>query len=202
MTADPASTRAVYEDAAERYDAARSRALFEARWLARFTACLPTGGHVLDLGCGTGDPIARWFLTEGFKVSGVDFAEPMLAIARARFPSAQWVQGDMRSLDLPERFDGLIAWNSFFHLTRDEQRACLPRMARHLKPGGSLLITVGMGDGETTGTVDDRPVYHASLSPAEYAQILQDAGLRLTGFLAEDPECASHTVLMARKDGR
>ncbi len=197
---DPNATRDVYEDTAARYDAERSRALFEARWLARFTAALPAGAHVLDLGCGTGEPIARWFIAEGFRVTGVDFAEAMLDLARARWPQGDWRQGDMRNFGLPERFDGLIAWNSFFHLTTDEQRACLPRLAEHVKPGGVLMITVGPSEGETSATVGGQAVYHASLSPAEYVTILQDNGMRLTGFLAEDPECASHTVLMARKD--
>ena len=200
MSADPESTREIYDDVAAQYDADRSRAMFEARWLARFTACLPKGGHVLDLGCGTGEPIARWFLAEGFKVTGVDFSDAMLAIARDRWPNGDWRVADMRSLDLGTEFDGLIAWNSFFHLTQDEQRACLPRLAAHVKPGGSLMVTVGWGAGETTGTVAGRTVFHASLSPAEYVTLLEDCGMRLTGFLAEDPECASHTVLMARKD--
>lgn len=200
MSADPESTREIYEDVAAQYDADRSRAMFEARWLARFTACLPKGGHVLDLGCGTGEPIARWFLAEGFKVTGVDFSDAMLAIARDRWPNGDWRVADMRSLDLGTEFDGLIAWNSFFHLTQDEQRACLPRLAAHVKSGGSLMVTVGWGAGETTGTVAGRTVFHASLSPAEYVALLENCGMRLTGFLAEDPECASHTVLMARKD--
>jgi hypothetical protein len=66
--------------------------------------------------------------------------------------------------------------------------------------GGSLLLTVGPKDGEVDGTVGSKPVYHASLSPAEYATILQEQGLRLTGFPAEDPECNRHSVLMARRD--
>ena len=200
MSADPESTREIYDDVAAQYDLDRSRAMFEARWLARFTACLPKGGHVLDLGCGTGEPIARWFLAEGFKVTGVDFSDAMLAIARDRWPNVDWRVADMRNLDLGTEFDGLIAWNSFFHLTQDEQRACLPRLAAHVKPGGSLMITVGWGAGETTGTVAGRTVFHASLSPSEYVALLENCGMRLTGFLAEDPECASHTVLMARKD--
>ena len=200
MNADPESTREIYDDVASQYDADRSRAMFEARWLARFTACLPEGGHVLDLGCGTGEPIARWFLAEGFKVTGVDFSDAMLAIARDRWPNGDWRVADMRNLDLGTEFDGLIAWNSFFHLTQDEQRACLPRLAAHVKPGGSLMVTVGWGAGETTGTVAGRTVFHASLSPSEYVALLENCGMRLPGFLAEDPECASHTVLMARKD--
>ena len=96
----------------------------------------------------------------------------------------------------------MIAWNSFFHLTQDEQRACLPRLANHLEPGGTLMVTVGPSAGEVTGTVEGETVYHASLSPAEYATRLEDAGLRMTAFLADDPDCAGHSILMAVKPAR
>ncbi|WP_299375864.1 class I SAM-dependent methyltransferase [uncultured Tateyamaria sp.] len=200
IDASPDDTQQVYERQAEAFDAGRSRALFEARWLARFTACLPAGGRVLDLGCGSGDPIARWFIAEGFAVTGVDFAQPMLDLARGRWPGGDWRLGDMRNLDLPDRFDGIVAWNSFFHLRPDDQRTCIGHMARHLVPGGSLLLTVGPEAGEVSGTVGGEPVYHASLSPAGYATCLEDHGLRLTGFLAEDPDTDKASVLMARKD--
>ncbi|WP_299830100.1 class I SAM-dependent methyltransferase [uncultured Roseobacter sp.] len=199
MTADPDGIRDVYETQAALYDAQRSRALFEARWLARFAACLPSGGRVLDLGCGAGEPIARWFIAEGFRVTGVDFADAMLEIARSRWPEGDWRQGDMRSFELGQTFDGIVAWDSFFHLKPAEQRGCIGRMATHLKQGASLLMTVGPEAGEVTGTVGGQPVYHASLSPAQYATCLEENGLRLTGYLAEDPETNKHSVLMARK---
>ncbi|MGY3437313.1 MULTISPECIES: hypothetical protein [unclassified Marinovum] len=44
------------------------------------------------------------------------------------------------------------------------------------------------------------PVYHASLPSAGHARVCEKRGLRLTGFLAEDPECNSHSVMMARKE--
>ncbi|MGI9370303.1 MAG: class I SAM-dependent DNA methyltransferase [Ruegeria sp.] len=199
MNADPNDTHAVYERQATEYDKRRSKALFEARWLARFTAGLKPGDHVLDLGCGTGDPIARWFMAEGFKVTGVDFSEAMLAIARDRWPDRDWRCVDMREFELDRKFDGIIAWNSFFHLTEDEQKACITRMAHHLHTGGMLMLTVGSRASEVSGTVGAEHVYHASLSPASYAVCLEENGLQLTGFLAEDPETQSHTVLMARK---
>ncbi len=199
MTVDPGDTHAVYERQARAYDEQRSRALFEARWLARFTASLKSGDHVLDLGCGTGEPIARWFKAEGFTVTGVDFSEAMLTIARNRWPDGDWRQADMRDFELDRQFEGIIAWNSFFHLTGDEQKDCIARMSRHLKPGGNLMLTVGPSAGEETGTVGDELVYHASLSPADYAVCLEENGLRMTGFLAKDPDTESHSVLMARK---
>ena len=200
VNASPDETRAIYARQAVAYDTKRSRALFEARWLARFSACLPARARVLDLGCGAGEPIARWFIAEGFRVTGIDFAEPMLDLARARWPDGDWRHVDMKQLELIETFDGIIAWNSFFHLRPDEQRMCIGRMAKHLEPGGSVLLTVGHKAGEVSGTVGGEPVYHASLSPAEYAICLEQNGLRLTGFLAEDPETNNHSVLMARKE--
>ncbi|MEM6889608.1 MAG: class I SAM-dependent methyltransferase [Pseudomonadota bacterium] len=200
MNADPNDTHGVYERQATEYDKRRSKALFEARWLARFTASLKPRDHVLDLGCGTGDPIARWFMAEGFTVTGVDFSQAMLAIARDRWPNGDWRQADMRNFELDQQFDAIIAWNSFFHLTAQEQLSCIARMSRHLRPNGMLMLTVGPRAGEISGTVGAEPVYHASLAPAGYAVCLEKNGLHMTGFLAEDPDTQSHTVLMARKN--
>lgn len=195
----PDDVREVYERQAQAFDAKRSRALFEARWLARFTAALPAGRRILDLGCGAGEPISQWFINEGFRVTGVDFAEAMLEIARTRWPDGDWRQADMRDFDLNEKFDGIIGWNSFFHLTPDAQRGCIARIAAHLVPGGCVLLTVGDAAGEVSGNVGGEEVYHASLSPAGYAACLEENGLQMTGFLVDDADTQSHSVLMARK---
>ena len=198
----PGDIHDVYERQAQAFDKARSRSFFEARWLTRFGDALPRGGKVLDLGCGAGQPIAAWLIAEGFKLTGVDFSDAMLAIARTRWPDGDWRATDMRALDLGETFDGIIAWNSFFHLTPDEQRSTLPRLAKHLAPGGCLLVTVGPEAGEVTGTVGGETVYHASLSTAEYATLLEKYGLTMTAFIAEDTSCENHSVLMAKKPNR
>lgn len=188
-----------YESHAAEYDRERSRALVERGWLERFSADLPDGSPVLDLGCGGGEPISAWLIDEGYRVTGVDNAPSLLAIARERWPDGDWRHADMRELDLAERFDGIVAWDSVFHLTPNEQTAGLPRIAEHLNPGGVLLMTVGPSAGATTGTVAGQPVYHASLAPFEYQSILQDNGLVLRAFVVDDPFCAGHTVLFARK---
>lgn len=194
-------TQEVYERNAARFDAERPKVLFERTWLERFCDGLPADGHVLDLGCGTGDPIAAFLRNRGFRVTGLDASRAMLDLARRRCPDGDWRFGDMRTLDLPERFDGLLAWDSFFHLTAEEQRGCLPRFAAHLRPGGRLLLTVGPEAGEVEGRVGDDRVYHASLAPEEYETILATHGLRVLRFQPEDPDCGHHTVLLAQKAG-
>lgn len=195
----PAATRDVYRRHAAAWDVSRSRTLYERPWLERLLLMVPAGGAVLDLGCGAGEPIAGLMLARGFRVTGLDSAAPMLAIARARFPAARWIEGDMRSLDLAERFHAVAGWDSFFHLRPDEQRALLPRIAAHLHPGGGLLLTVGPAAGEPIGEVAGEAVYHASLSPQEYAERLSACGMEVVAFASEDSACAGRSVLLARR---
>ena len=101
--------------------------------------------------------------------------------------------------DLNETFDGIIGWNSFFHLTRPEQRDVLPRLARHLESNGRLMLTVGPEDGEAVGQVGDDRIYHSSLSPDEYASILLVNQLAIKDFVIEDPQCDFQTILLAQK---
>lgn len=189
--------RAVYQANARHFDAGRDRSLVERPWLDRLLARVPPGGRVLDLGCGAGEPIAAYLIGRGSALTGVDFAPAMLALAHSRFPDAEWIEADMRALDLPGRFHGIVGWDSFFHLTRDEQRGLIPRLARHLQPGGALLLTVGPDDSEAIGRVGDGPVYHASLSPAEYHASLAEVGLAVEAFIPADPETAGRSVLFA-----
>lgn len=191
--------RAVYEAAAAVFDETRDRRLVEGRWLARFLALVPQGAAVLDLGCGAGEPISAHLVSAGHPVTGVDFATAMLDRARARFPGETWIEADMRTLDLGQRFGGIVAWDSFFHLPGDEQRALIPRLAGHLQPGGALLFTAGPDAGEAWGEVGGAPVWHESLSPAGYATALEESGLLVRGFIAEDPDCADRSVWLARR---
>jgi ubiquinone/menaquinone biosynthesis C-methylase UbiE len=190
-------TQSVYKTHAAAWDAQRNRSLFERPWLDRLLARTSPGDTILDVGCGAGEPIARYIIDRDRRVCGVDFAEPMLAIARTRFPEARWICADMRNLALGETDAGLIAWDSFFHLSPDEQRSTIPRLARHVAPGGALLVTVGPSASEKIGSVGGDPVYHASLSIDEYEERLREVGLEVEDFVPEDPGCAGRSVLFA-----
>ena len=189
----------VYRRKAGAYAETRDTSLFERSWLERALADVPQGGVVLDLGCGAGVPIGVFLADQGFAVTGVDFAPEMLALYARNVPEAQVIEADICALVLDQRFDAIIGWGSFFHLSQEEQCAALPRIARCLAPGGRLLLTVGPEAGEVWGQVAGEPVYHASLSLQTYGALLAQASAPVEAFVPNDPDCRGHSLLMARR---
>ena len=191
----------LYEENAESWDRLRGRDLFERPWLERFAALLPPGGTILDLGCGMGEPIARWLIEQGFALAGVDSSPSLIACCRERFPSQTWHVADMRELALGERFDGVLAWHSFFHLSPDDQRAMFPRFAAHSRQGAPLMFTSGWSRGEAIGEWQGEPLYHASLDAEAYRALLAESGFELLDHVVRDPECGEATVWLSRLRG-
>jgi len=187
-----------YEKIADWYDEHRSRALFEKKWLDRATVLLQKNADILDVGCGTGEPIISYFLEKGFKVTGIDASEKMLSLAKARYPQVKFFLSDMRKLDLNKNFDLVIAWHSFFHLPQDDQRFMFKIFAEHLKKEGVLLFTSGPEVGEVWSDNGGENLYHASLAPDEYKTLLQQYGFILIEYKIEDPECEGASVWLAR----
>lgn len=199
LTELAAAIPSTYEAVAADYDRLRSRGLMERAYLERVQGALPPNGAVLDLGCGMGEPIAKYFIDAGYRLTGVDVAPSMIARCEARFPTETWLQADMRTLALDARFDAIVAWDSFFHLPQDDQRAMFAVFERHAAPGASLLFTSGTEDGTALGSVAGRPLYHASLSTAEYERLLAAHGFAVSLHRVADPDCGEHTVWWARR---
>jgi len=104
-------------------------------------------GAILELACGSGQltvPIAA----QGRRVVGLDSSPEMLAAARRRAlaagASVEFVEGDMRSFDLGERFSLIfIARNSLLHLSDlNEFAAFFSAVRRHLAPDGLLAFDI------------------------------------------------------------
>ena len=105
----------------------------------------------------------------------------------------------MRQLSITSAFNGILSWDSYFHLTQREQRDAIGQFAAHLKPNGALLLTIGHEAGEVTGMVEGEEVYHASLAPNEYQKILEQFGFTQITIELEDANCGHHSILLAKK---
>lgn len=202
MPDGPPNERVVglYEENADAWARQRGRGLIEQSWLERFAALLPSGGSVLDIGCGSGEPIAGWFVRNGFSVTGVDSSPSLIAICRERFPEQRWLVADMRTLDLGTRWHGILAWHSFFHLSAADQRAMFPRFDALARPGAALMFTSGPEAGEKIGEWRGEPLFHASLQSEEYRQLLSESGFSVVAHTVSDETCGHATVWLAARD--
>lgn len=189
----------LYDRHAQAFDRLRGRSLFEKSWLDAFAALLPAGGSVLDIGCGMGEPIAGDLVARGFDVTGIDSSPALIAMAQARFPQQSWMVADMRALSLGRTFDGLLAWDSLFHLTPEDQRRMFAVFRDHAAPGSALMFTSGPAHGEVMGTFEGEPLYHASLAAEEYRALLHAHGFRVVRHVADDPACGGHTIWLAQR---
>ena len=83
----------------------------------------------------------------------------------------------------------------------DDQRAMFPRFAIHAASGAPLMFTTGPLEGESVGSYRGEPLYHASLAPSEYEQLLAENGFVVRAFRPNDSTCGEHTVWLATRDG-
>lgn len=188
-----------YEEIVDWFDNARTKTLMEAEYLSLILKHVPAGGSVLDLGCGTGEPIAQFFINKGFKVTGIDGSKKMIELCKKRYPNEQWIVADMREINLKQQFDIVLAWNSIFHLEQDSQRKMFKIFAAHTKLGGILAFTSGEEEGEIWSDNNGQELYHASLSTNEYHQLLKDASFKVLIHKVRDPDCGEATVWVAQK---
>ena len=172
--------------------------LFEKAWLDRFRALLPPTGPILDIGCGSAEPMAAYLIGLGHPVVGVDSSPAMIDVCRRHFPRQEWIVADMRKLALQRQFSGILAWDSYFHLRHDDQRQMFPIFRQHAAPNAALMLTSGAAHGEAIGRFGGEPLYHASLDPAEYRSLLDRYGFRVVAHVVEDPDCGGHTIWLAQ----
>ncbi len=106
-------------------------------------ARLPSAPRVLDLGVNTGDELALVYMAApDALVTGIDHAATALDIARTRWPSATFVQGDVAEPLAVGRFDLIIAIG-MMQIGNLDDRALLRRLVQdHLAPTGTVLLGV------------------------------------------------------------
>ncbi|CAM5280030.1 hypothetical protein GCM10010329_78690 [Streptomyces spiroverticillatus] len=103
-------------------------------------ARLPEAASLLDVACGTGGHL-RHFDGLFEHVEGVELSEAMLEVARDRMPGIPLHQGDMRAFDVGRTFDAVVClFAAVAHQSAEELAGTLRCFARHLRPGGVVVV--------------------------------------------------------------
>ncbi|MEM8971719.1 MAG: class I SAM-dependent methyltransferase [Pseudomonadota bacterium] len=184
-----------YEKHAHDWDRDRQRSTWiERPWIDRFVEKLSAGATVLDLGCGSGRPIAQYMADHNIRITGIDASQSMIKLCRDRLPGHDWIAADMRGLHLERQFNGILAWDSFFHLKDTDQRKMFAVFARHACEGSLLMFNTGTEHTERIGEYRGDPLFHSSLAQYEYWSLAEASGFDVVQYATNETTAGGRTV--------
>jgi SAM-dependent methyltransferase len=160
-------------------------------------ARLPPGARVLDVGCGTGVPLAHVLVRRGASVFGVDSSPKMIDRFRRNCPGAAAECATIQTssfIDLT--FDAAVAWGVLLHLSEAEQEEAIAKVARALVPAGTFLFTAAREAGCVRSPMNGVMFSYRSLGVAAYRRLLRAHGCQV---LDEHTDPADNYVIVARR---
>ena len=193
-----------YNQIADRYLAKRTTDSEDIRLLGDFNELLSSDAEVLDAGCGAGMPVSK-ILAEHFNVTGVDFSEAQIELAKKNVPNAKFICEDMTKLKFSENtFDGICSYYAIIHIPREEHQLLLLNFHRILKTGGIALLCLG-----AENLIDDidenylgTRMYWSHYDSATYLKLLKECGFAIMwARYVKDSTCegAGHLFVLMQK---
>jgi SAM-dependent methyltransferase len=193
-----------YDALSERYDEAyRSEGKYRSL-ISDLRDRLPAASAVLDLGCGSGLPVARDLSAAGHHVTGVDFSPVQIGRARLHVPAGEFICADVTAVEFSAAsFDAVVSFFALIHIPLAEQPPLLARAAAWLRPGGLLVATTGHS--AWTGTEENwldgaAAMWWSHADAATYRDWMIAAGLRVEReqFIPEGDD--GHALFWARRE--
>ena len=168
-----------YNQMGARYNQIRNRTKNDHE-LAFFASLLPEQGHVLDAGCGAGEPVAKSLVDYGFRVTGIDVSRSMLDLAKKQVPHGEFLEGDITNLTFPdETFDGVVSLYTIWHISKHKHDLAFQNFYRVLKPGGILFFNTGIRQMDGVDMFLGAPMVWSSPSPGETLVLVKKAGFEV-----------------------
>ena len=144
--------------------------------LEHLATLLPEKAKVLDVGCGIGIPVARFFVDYGFSVTGIDISERMVELAKQNVPKVEFFQYDMNELVFPDNaFHCITAVYSLFHVPREKHFSILKNFHRMLKQEGILFFCVGHLGGDDTDEFLGEEMFWSNYPPERTLSLVKEA---------------------------
>jgi 2-polyprenyl-3-methyl-5-hydroxy-6-metoxy-1,4-benzoquinol methylase len=193
--------RTGYDRAAESYSAGRNRFQNE-RYLDRLLRELPPPATILDVGCGSGNPIDRFLADHGYSILGIDISSRQIELARRLIPEGHFEVRNMLDLTPGEyEVDGIVSFYAIFHTPRDRHGELLMTLTSFLRSRGVMLITMGADEYEgREGDFHGVEMYWSHFTARTNRKLLEAAGLKMLLDEIDVGADERHQVLLATKD--
>lgn len=181
---EPTDLRETYNTIAEDWHKDRQSDTWWIASTAAFAALFKPGNHILDVGCGGGTK-SKYFIDKELSVTGIDFSDMMIEIAKREVPRGTFHVMDLANIaELDGDFDGVFLQAVLLHIPKSQIRARLDAVLRKIKPGGYIYISVKKvrpgGPEEEFKTDDDLGYtfqrFFSYYQPEELKSMLQELG--------------------------
>ncbi|WP_181772500.1 class I SAM-dependent DNA methyltransferase [Amycolatopsis pittospori] len=204
----PATAEELFDTIGSAYEDVFGRPPVVGRAVRHLLETLPPSSRVLDIGSGTGRPVAEDLTAAGHRVTGLDVSSVMIGIAREQVPAATFVRADVREwTSPPESWEAVCAFFPFLQMPRKDTEAVLADVARWLVPGGLFaLVTVPRDYEDVPVQFFGHTFHETSFMPDDLVRRVGAAGLEVTGthseiFTADEPGTPpeEHLLITARR---
>ncbi|TAL49161.1 class I SAM-dependent methyltransferase [Patescibacteria group bacterium] len=108
----------------------------------KYLSFFKQGASILDVGCGWGEK-SKYMVKKGFDITGIDFSEEMIKLAKEQAPAGKFFVKDIRQpLELETLFDGVFAQAVLLHIPKNEIVGVLKNITAPLKSKGYFYAAV------------------------------------------------------------
>ena len=155
-----AQTIQVYDDRSDQYARENAKSTTRDTYLTSFISACPTGGRVLDLGCGPGHA-AKQMAKAGLETDATDASSQMVALA-ASHPGVHARQATFDQISGAAIYDGIWASFSLLHAPRAAFPGHLAAIHTALKPNGAFYIGMKLGTDEARDDIGRLYTYYTA----------------------------------------
>jgi len=187
-----------YDKIAESFISARKEAKAN-ELVVRFSELIPPGSDILDVGCGAAIPNAKYLSEKGFRITGIDISHKLLEEAQTNVPGGEFIKTDIAGYETNKKFAGIVAWDSLFHLKREEHEAVFQKLYDLLESNGYLLFTHGGSEGEIQSEMFGEKFTYSSPGPDKIKVILENLGFKVVEWIVDLSASEGYLIALVRK---
>lgn len=170
------------------------------KYLKELVERLNDGDKVLDVGCGSGRPVAGYLADQGMEIEGVDISEEQIKLARKQVPGGKFEVKDMEQLKEGEyQVEAVVSFYALFHIDRKKHVQVLKKLASFLPDGGWLLITMGADEWEGEEDFMGTRMWWSHWGEEKNKKLIEQAGFEIRKEWIDRTGGEKHLIILAVK---
>jgi ubiquinone/menaquinone biosynthesis C-methylase UbiE len=188
-----------YDAMAQAYQLHRDT-LHTQKYVTKLLKELSKQSSILDIGCGSGDPVSGQLISAGHLVTGIDISPKQIALAHKLFPTGNFLVADMLTLKPQNyRVDAIVSLYALFHVPREKHQEMLRVWSTFLPHHGWLLVSMGDTDFEGFHDLCGERVWSSHYGPAINRELLGNAGFEIDFEALDTSGNERHQIVLAQK---